>query len=242
MDAATDSIRAAWPGRVRVTQVTGARGTQQLPRVQLPADESDALIAGLSLAGVGSPQGWIRLVHGAPTAADSAWARDSDRVLLVWPHQGRDIPWPQRASVDAIGGVTSATGTLIARFPRLWRLSGYAVARWSDGEPAAVEHAFGRGCIRDVGVLIDPSSDVTLRQPFRDFVGALLEPCGGARNDGLLSKLRLGLLSGSGSLAPINRLRELSSQSSHWTPWLLLVAAALLTLELAVRRSDQRTA
>ena len=36
--------------------------------------------------------------------------------------------------------------------PAIWRSEGSAVARWSDGEPAAVEHVVGEGCIRDVGI------------------------------------------------------------------------------------------
>ena len=242
VDAATDSIRASWHGRARVMRVAAASRRAAPPRVQLPLDDSDALVAGLSLMGVGARDGWIRLVHGTPTAADSAWASQADRVLLVWPHSGRDMQWAQRSAVDAIGGLTSATGTIVARFPRVWTLAGHVVARWSDGQPAAVENPIGRGCIRDVGVLIDPASDVTLRQSFRDFARALLAPCGGASSDSPVAPAQLASFAGQGSLAPVRELMSSRNQTSRWSPWLLLLGALLLTLELAVRRTERRRA
>jgi hypothetical protein len=240
IDAATDSIRRAWPGRSRVVRVAAASTHDAPARLQLPNEPNDALVAGLSLMGLSSPNGWIRLVHGAPTLADSTWASDSGHVLLVWPHQGRDVAWQQRASVDAIGGVSSATGTLVARFPRVWSVSGRAIARWSDGEPAAVERVHGRGCIRDVAILIDPASDVTLRQSFREFVAGLLEPCGGAANNAPLPATRIASLVGTGSLAPAGALAPRHGRTAKLTPWLLVLAAALLTVELAMRRTERR--
>jgi len=152
--------------------------------------------------------------------------------------------WPPRATIDAIGGVTSNSGTLIGRFPRAWTLSGRAIARWADGEPAAVEHVVGRGCIRDVGIVFDSASDITLRAAFRQFTAALLEPCGGnlrtARAD---SAFLASIVGGTGAtrLASASALGEQSSESSPWTPWLLELGAVLLVVEMAVRKAGGRS-
>ncbi len=240
IDEATTRLRAAWPGRARLVRMAGVASTPSALRVQAAAGPNDALVAGLSLMGVLANDGGVRLVRGAVTSADSMWARSAGHVLLHWPAADSGATaWRRRDRIDAIGGVASSTGTLVARFPRLWVLDGVAVARWSDGEPAAVEHALGDGCIRDVGVLIDPSSDVTLRAPFRAFVGALLAPCGGERSNAMTEEATLAALAGSGPLAGAASFRDVTTESSRWTPWLLGIGALLLILELAVRRSNR---
>jgi hypothetical protein len=177
------------------------------------------------------------------TAADSAWARDSGRVLLHWPSSDTTVDWPVRSAIDAVGAVTSNTGTMIGRFPRLWALSGEPVARWADGEPAAVERTLGRGCIRDVGIMLDAASDITLHQPFRMFVARLLEPCGGARRATPVDAATLASFrGGSGTpLAMAAVLRDRRNESSRWTPWLLGLGALLLLVEIVVRRSPGST-
>jgi hypothetical protein len=150
--------------------------------------------------------------------------------------------WPARATIDAIGGVVSATGTMVSRFPRLWRLDGAAVARWADGEPAAVERAMGAGCIRDVGLLFDPSSDITLRASFRRFSAALVAPCGGARDVAPMDRTWINAFTGSGALASSESLRDRSAETSRWTPWLLAAVTLLLLAELLARRSERSVA
>jgi hypothetical protein len=181
----------------------------------------------------------LRLVRTRLSAADSAWARDAGHVLIHWPSADENARWPKRPTIDAIGAVASGGGTMVARFPRLWVLNGRASARWADGEPAAVEHATGGGCIRDVAIVFDPESDATLRPSFRDLVQPLLAPCGGARASAPLAAPMLERLAASGPLASRDALRDPSSETSRWTPWLLFVVAALLTLELALRRSEK---
>jgi hypothetical protein len=241
MDEATTRLRAAWPGRVRLARIAGVSGAgSSAPRVQTTEGPNDAVVAGLSLMSVLAIDGGIRLVRGLVTAADSAWARGAGHVLLHWPAADSGAgAWRHRDSIDAIGGVASNTGTLVARFPRLWRLDGAPVARWADGDPAAVEHGLGDGCIRDVAILLDPASDVTLRAPFRAFTRALLAPCGGERSNVALNDATLATLAGSGPLAAASSFRDVNTESSRWTPWLLGAGAVLLILELAVRRSER---
>jgi hypothetical protein len=242
-DAATSRIRSVWPGRARLVQIGAARAPAAAPpRVSTTASSDDPVIAGLSLMGGLDPASSVRLVRTRLTAADSVWAHDSGHVLIHWPSADANTLWAKRSSIDAIGGVASTAGAMIARFPRLWLLSGHAVARWADGEPAAVEHATGAGCIRDVAIIFDPSSDATLRPSFREFVRPLLAPCGGSRVTAPLGAAATSDLTRAGPLAVSDALRDRSSETSRWTPWLLFVVAALLTLELALRRSEKMVA
>jgi hypothetical protein len=245
LDDATLKIRAEWPGRVRVVPLRAPTTNARAPRVESNAAQNDIVLAGLSLAGVLRPSGDVRVVRGHATAADSAWARDSGNVLVHWPVSDSAADWQPRATIDAIGGVTSSSGTLIGRFPRAWTLNGRALARWVDGEPAAVEHSIGRGCIRDVGIVFDPASDITLRAPFRQFVARLLEPCGGIRRTERADSAVIGALAGGSELprfAPATALRDRTTESSSRTPWLLGLGALLLIIELVARRMDRRLA
>lgn len=238
MDDATPRIRATWPGRVRLVAVRNAQAENSNPRVESDASVDDPVIAGLSLATHGpAASRAVRVVRGRMTSGDSAWARDSGHVLVHWPAADSVVDWPRRATIDAIGGVTTATGTLVGRFPRAWSLSGPAVARWSDGEPAAIETPTGGGCVRHVAVLFDPESDVTLREPFRRFATALLAPCGGARSTRRVTDSALVRISGSGPLAAAGAFRATEGNASPVTPWLLAAGALLLLVELAARRA-----
>lgn len=235
-DDATSAIRALWPGRIRLVRVRPDTARGAAGALELPRDSSDAIVAGLALlprtAGV-----YARVVRGRPTPADSAWGREAGHVLVHWPVADSVASWPRRASVDAIGGVASVTGALVARLPRLWVVTGRAIARWADGEPAAVERSLGAGCIRDVAIVVDPASDVTLREPFRDFSRALIGACGGTPDFAPADSAALARLAGNGPLAAASAFRTAADRSSRSTPWLLALGAALLLAELALRRA-----
>jgi hypothetical protein len=156
-----------------------------------------------------------------------------------WPAADSATDWPARGHLDAIGGVASASGAVVARLPRLWSVTGRAIARWADGEPAAAERVFGAGCIRDVAVVVDPASDVTLHAPFRDFSRALLAPCGGARSFAPIDSAALSQLAGVGPLAATRNFRGAADEASRFTPWLLALGALLLLAELGLRRSSR---
>jgi hypothetical protein len=237
VDEATARLRAMWPGRIRLARVGASAGPPASTRIEVRAAANDAVQAGLALGR--APTGNVRVVRGTATAQDSAWAAEAGHVLVHWPASANDAAWPRRDSIDAIGGVAAGGATLVARFPRVWVLDGRAVARWSDGELAAVERAIGGGCIRDVGVLLDPASDLTLREPFRGFAAALLEPCGGVRSSQSADSSTLSRLAGAGPFARGASLRDHTAESSGWTPWLLVFGAALLILEMSVRRSGR---
>jgi hypothetical protein len=239
LDDATLKIRAAWPGRVRLVRVAASQISEKATRVDVRAAPNDAVAAGLALLpALPAP---VRIVRGHPTADDSAWARNGN-VLVHWPATDVDADWPHRGPIDAIGAVTAGRTTLIGRFPRPWTLAGRVIARWADGEPAAVEQSAGRGCIRHVAILIDESSDLTLRENFRSFASELLAPCDGRRATASLDSATIARLAGSGSLASSLRLRDTATETSRWTPWLLVAAAFALIAELSVRRASSRFA
>jgi hypothetical protein len=239
-DDATPRIRLVWPGRIRVVQIRGATFASPSTDVDVGTNSQDAIVAGLSLGRRTSRDSPIRLIRDRMSAADSAWARDAGHIVLHWPAADSTAPWPRRRTIDAIGGVVASNAVLVGRFPRPWVMTGSAIARWSDGEPAAVEHETGGGCIRDVGIVIDDASDLTLSAAFRRFADALLAPCGGTRDLTVLDSATRITLAGTGPLAAGVALQDRSTESSRWSPWLFALAALLLTAELALRRSTAR--
>ena len=241
-DEATSRLRGAWPGRARVVMLRSSASEPAAARIEIRAQRNDAVAAGLSLMSDSRLHGTVRILRGRVSSADSAWARLAGHVLVVWPASDTAADWTRRGAIDAIGAVTASTATLVARFPRPWRLDGRAVARWADGEPAAVERATGSGCIREIGILVDQSSDLTLRAPFRRFVEPLLAPCGGARESTPAIASDISLLAGHGFLARAAAFRGSDVERSLATPWLLALGAAMLVAELALRRSRSRAA
>ena len=238
-DEATTRIRATWPGRIRVVRVGAAMSAPTQGTLEVRAPANDAVAAGLSLLPMSVSSSPVRVVRGRTTSDDSAWARTRGHVLVHWPASDTSANWTPRPTIDAIGGVTANGATAVARFPRLWSLQGAAVARWADGEPAAVERAIGDGCIRDVAVLLDEASDVTLRGPFRRFATELLGPCGGSRSAQPLSEASVASLVGGTELASARAVRDGATATSRWTPWLLALAALVLIAELAIRRRPE---
>jgi hypothetical protein len=238
MDDATRRIRESWPGRIRLVRVARATRSTDPIRVESLVPSDDPIVAAIALAGFHGAPGSIRLIRGQPSSNDSAWARSADHVLLHWPATRSDASWPARDRVDTVGAVTS-TATVVARLPRVWNVdpsAGRPIARWIDGEPAAAERPLGDGCVRDVAILVDPASDLTLRPAFRSFLQGLLTPCGGARSSTPLPAGILDSLRGVGPLVPSSVLRDPHETTSSWTAWLLAVGALLLIVELAARR------
>ncbi|MEO7084554.1 MAG: BatA domain-containing protein [Gemmatimonadaceae bacterium] len=242
IDEATFKIRDSWSGRIRTVRVAARPAGARAARVEVVAATNDAVAAGLSLMRANSEgPATVRLVRTTPSVMDSAWARGAGHALVIWPDAG-GAGWAANSPVDTIGGVASATGAVVATFPRPWRLDGPAVARWSDGTPAAIEHAFGAGCIRDVGILVDGASDLTLHAPFRAFVSSLMAPCSGLVDDRPMSAAQMSLLAGAKSLASAASLRDPATAVSRATPWLFALGALLLIVELAVRRGTRKLA
>jgi hypothetical protein len=257
IDAATPRIRTLWRGRIRVVRVSAAAAATSPPVIALrgAADDPLRVVASLravvaaAAAGDGG-SGTVRVVRDAATASDSAWARGGPaggpaRVLIIWPAVGVAPPWPARTRTDTAGAVVvfrPSPVAVVAAFPRLARLDTAggvrAIARWADGEPAAVERPLGAGCVRDVAIAVPPTGDFVLRPEVARLVGAVLAPCGGDAGAGApASPGEVAALAGQGPLLARRDIAVGDPASEPVVPWLLGAALLLMLAEVRVRRT-----
>jgi hypothetical protein len=188
-DAATDSIRALWPGAIRLIPLA-ARG-------------------------------------------DSA----SVTAVVQWPSDGHAPGTVARATPDTVGAVVAAGLAVVAPFERRWRFAAisapgtHVVARWVDGEPAAVEH----DCKRDVAIAAPAAGDVVLRPEYERLVQAMHAPCGRSSEGDRIGDL--ASLRGDGPARIATRaIAPLARQRAPLVPWLLGAALLAALGELAIRR------
>ena len=175
-DAATPEIRKAWRGRARLVRVAAAESSSARFTIDVRSPRDDPLRAAAALLGARSVTTPVHLLRTPPTPADSQWARDSAHVLLAWP-AARVPRWPRRSRVDTVGAATAGSAVVVAPFVREAVLPpGRVVARWVDGEPAAVERPLGAGCVRDIAIAVPGIGDLALRESLRRLLGALAEP------------------------------------------------------------------
>jgi len=237
VDAATASLRALWRGRARLVRVGGVADTAPPARaLAVRAPAADPVLAAAALARPLADTARVRVVRGAPVAADSVWAR-AGGALVHWPAAGERPAW-SRARVDTSGAVVTGSGSVVAAFERRWAPpAGRAVAWWADGEPAATETPLGGGCVRHVAVVVPEVGDVALAPSFRRLLDAVAGRCGGERDLRPLADVRW--LGGAGPLyAP--PAPEVASAGARLARWLFLAALAVALAELALRRGEGR--
>ena len=249
-DAATDALRAEWPGAidlVRVAAVTdSARG---VPVRLVSALDDDPLAPALVRLPAARGAHEVRLVRTEPSAADSAWARgagrdvgrDVGRVLVHWPFSGDET-----AVADGVTAFGLREATLVAPLIRLsidTTGRSRVVARWRDGAVAVVESPLGEGCVRRVGVGIALAGDITLRAPFERFLAEIVEPCGGARgaavSDSVAQRFAQRFarrFAGGTQAVSASRLAAGASADPGIAALLLALALAALTAEWIIRR------
>jgi hypothetical protein len=172
----------------------------------------------------------------------AAGALDTSRVL------NRDVNFlsasrPARAlarrHVDTVGAVVAGGNVVVAPFERRWRFTADSlaharvVARWVDGEPAAIEWDSAASCARSVAVPVDSSGDMLLRPSFIRFRAALSAPCGrvAAAPDAELAQTMIG----SGGLARSARFLPASDIESTLAPWFIALAILLAIVEMVLR-------
>lgn len=260
-DLATDSIRALWPGAVRLVRVAPAADTTPRAGLAIEGAADDPLR--LALAGHGAradtAAATVRLVRGVPDAADSAWVLAGPRTLVHWPAAHADAPpaaapglarpWAARATPDSAGAVLAGDVVVVAPFERRVAYgaadsASRVVARWVDGEPAAVETPHGAGCIRTVAIAVPSRGDLVLQPRFTRLAAALTAPCGARVAGGMLDSARLASLAGptphvhaaGSALAPPETIR------SPLVPWLLAAALLLGIAALLLQRRIGRSA
>ena len=250
-DAATADLRHSWRGRARLVRVAGAEAGPASD-VDARAGPGDPLRATLALMGRARAGGAVRLVRDRLSAADSAWARGG-QVLVFWPADPAAAGW-SGGSRDTVGAVVAQGAVVVAPFARVASpfagrpsqgvhapgvapdpAAGRVVARWVDGEPAAVERRLGAGCERDVAVPIATEGDLALRTATQRFVAAMSAPCGGERQWAPLSDSLTGVLRGGGPLLPARLVPRREAQLVPASAWLLLAALLGLLAESAVR-------
>lgn len=184
---------------------------------------------------------WPGRARVVTVAHDTATPVTVQRV--AWSTDGRPPLAVRRVPVDTIGAVVSGADAVVAPFVRRWRyvpdsLRGATViARWSDGEPAAIERAVAgsRACERSIVIPIDSTGDLTLRPSFVRFAARLTAPCIVGATGGMSSTI-VRMVAGAGPLARAGAFPPGPEAHSAIAPWLLALAGLLALLELVVRR------
>lgn len=234
IDSATRRLRAEWPGAVRIERVAmlaDSSGAWALER-RLSVDDP------LGPAMIASPTGAAvvtRLIRGAPTSADSAFARDGGTV----------VRWDSTSVARAVAeGLAAGDEVVVATLGRrVVTGSGRVVARWADGTAAATETSIGKGCLRDVGVAIPAAGDIALHPPFQRITRSLLAPCGSIVAQHLADSSTMAWLGGTTTnAARADVIRGEGERSSPLSRWLLGLAILLALAELAVRAQRQAEA
>jgi hypothetical protein len=244
-DAATEAIRATWPGRLRL--VRAARSdTLAAPSIVVrhatPDDPVRAAVQLLPRADTLSARTRIvRLDRGAPSSSDTSWAAPGG-ALVRWPAAIDSSGWTARPRADTAGAVIASDGetsaVVVSTFVRaVTPAAGRVIARWADGAPAATERTLGAGCLRDVAIPVARAGDLALRESTRRLVAALAAPCGdGPEASGVASDSALAQLRGSGPLVATRALETRTATSGRLPTWLLIAALALLLVEPLLRR------
>jgi hypothetical protein len=197
LDDATDTVRALWPGGIRLVRVAARRETGAAPVIAIEGPADDPLRFVLPRPSVHAPP-TVRIVRGPLRAADSTWAGNGARVLVHWPvGGGREAGvlgegWVARIPPDTVGAVSAGAVVVVAPLER-WAVyrpgprpkrsadgaPPRAVARWVDGEPVAIEERHGTGCIRAVSLELPVRGDLVLEPRLARLVEVLTERCGG---------------------------------------------------------------
>ena len=238
MDAATSSIRDLWPGRARLVRIASpgtdtSRG-HELSVIRAGANDPLVVTAGLVDAMTGTT-----IIRDGPASPGSI-ARGE--AAVEWPVLTRPRGAVPRATRDTIGGALSGNSLVVSSFERKWRYpsdsvrGASVVARWIDGEPAALEWKAGDGCSRSVSVPVAAAGDLAIRNDFVGFVAALTGPCLSGLPFLPMDDQSIQMLGGRGGLAPREAFRPRGDAHSSLAPWLLGLALVCAIAELFVRR------
>ncbi|HZK77944.1 MAG TPA: BatA domain-containing protein [Gemmatimonadaceae bacterium] len=241
-DAATDSIRSLWRGKATVVR-SGAKEIQATVAtpVQLRSLSGDPLAVTVARLGSSLSES-ARIVRDAISGDDAQWIGGGVRTLVDWPVINRPERAIPRAKVDTIGGVVSDSFIVVSAFPRRWAFTpdsirgARVVARWTDGEPAAIEWTQDKGCVRSVAVPVNPVGDFPLQTSFARFVTSIVSPCAGDKLIPTASSNQIASLAGTGGLAPRDAFEPRGDVRSTLAPWLFGLALVAAIGELFVRR------
>ena len=227
LDAATDSVRARWPGRITLARLPARADTWAEWTLERAPRADDPLAPALLRVRVHASPTSVRAIRSAVDARDSAFARGGG-TLVRWDSVDVTTVRPAALAVgDDVVVAMLARGALPAH--------GRTIARWGDGSPAAIEEPLGAGCVRRVAVGVPVAGDLPLRPAFQRVVRGLLSPCGEGASGTLADSATMARLTGTGALAAGEALRGRERRSSPLAPWLLGLALACGLAELGVR-------
>jgi hypothetical protein len=131
---------------------------------------------------------------------------------------------------------------VVSTFERQWSFppdslrGAEVIARWVDGEPAAVEKPDGDGCVRSVAIPVTPVGDFVIRHDFVRFVASLSSPCVRITSSIPADPADVAKLEEKGDLAPRSAFQPLDDAHSDLAPWLFALAIAAAIAELVIRR------
>jgi hypothetical protein len=143
--------------------------------------------------------------------------------------------------------VIAGDASVVATFERAWTFppdslpGAEVIARWVDGEPAAIERPAGAGCIRSVAIPVTPVGDLVIRHDWIRFVASISGPCASVTSLIPAGPSELARLEGKGGLAPREAFQPLTDAHSPLAPWLFALALAAAIGELFVRRRARST-
>lgn len=245
-DAATDSIRSLWRGKATLVRAGGKEVSLAASAlIQLRSVNGDPLA--VTIARVGQTAGAGKIVRGGLNT-DDAQAASEAKAIVDWPVSNRPGRATAAAKVDTIGAVISGGSIVVSAFPRRWAFTpdsirgARIVARWTDGEPAAIEWNQGKGCVRSVAVPVNPVGDLPLQAGFTRFVEAMAGPCTAYRPNATASPAQLASLTGTGGLAPRDAFEPRDDVRSSVAPWLIGLGLVAAIAELFVRRRRNEVA
>lgn len=174
-------------------------------------------------------------------------------TLITWNTRTRPPRAVARRSADTAGAVVAGGDVLVAPFARAWLYprdslrDATVVARWVDGEPAAIEWRTGvptgASCARSIAIPIDSTGDLVLRPELLRLRNRLLGACGTVALPPTPATLvhttqdsLAHILAGAGPLARASAFPPAPSAPSTITPWLVAAAVVVALAELALRR------
>lgn len=235
-DAATDTIRALWPGSIKpVLLHPPGSVSSSAAAVSSDFESQDPLRYTFALAAARPRSHALRIVRG-----DSTPGQTDDGVVLHWPALARPR-FAAPANASSQNGIVVDNRVVFGNFRRQWifpqdSLRGASViATWIDGSPAAIERRDGNRCTRSVAIQVPARGDLVIRSEFVAAVQHLSSPCGAHPDFTPLPDSLPTRLKGGNAAAPRNAFPAHSSQRSPLTPWLLGFALLLLVTEQAAR-------
>lgn len=236
-DAATDSIRKLWPGKARLVRlVSPVDSVPPTGALEVRAAQSDPIQTAVLFARRSTTSNALIIRDGSDPIPPI------DRPIVSWPITTRPRGAIERARIDTIGGVIAGNALVVSAFPRRWSYpsdsirGGEVIARWINGDPAAIEWPSGAGCIRSIAIPVASAGDLVLRDDFAQFVGALSSECSAKTATRSAAPARIDRLTGQGGLASRDAFEPRGDVRSTIAPWLLALALAAAIAEVFVRQ------